>query len=87
MRAILNDGAHAAVANLGVRPTVDGEKRLLEVHLLDFDGDLYDQVVSVRFGRKLRDERAFDGLDALKAQIARDIGEAKQLFAEDAAEV
>ena len=75
-----NGANHPAVANLGVRPTVDGERRLLEVHLLDFEGDLYDQTVEVCFGRKLRDERRFTGVEELREQIFRDVEEARGLF-------
>ncbi len=70
-----------AVANLGNRPTLEGIPKLkLEVHVFDFNGDLYDQHVHVQFFHKLRDEQKFDGLDALKAQIALDALQAKQYF-------
>lgn len=69
------------VANLGVRPTIAGvPKLLLELHLFDFDGDLYDKHVHVEFFYKIRDEMKFDGLDALKAQIAKDAQVARQFF-------
>lgn len=73
------------VANLGVRPTVDGKRRLLEVHLFDFEGDLYGQDVEVRFGRRLRGEQTFEDLEALRAQIARDVENGRRLFEEGAA--
>lgn len=70
-----------AVANLGVRPTIQGvPKLLLEVHVLDFNGDLYGQHVHVEFLHKIRDEMKFDSLDALKAQIAADIVVARKYF-------
>lgn len=70
-----------AVANLGVRPTIAGVQKLkLEVHVLDYDGDLYDQHVHVQFFSKIRDEVKFDGLDALKVQIAKDIVIATDYF-------
>ena len=70
-----------SVANLGVRPTIAGiPKLLLEVHVLDFYGDLYGQHVHVQFLHKLREETKFDGLEALKAQIALDVIEAKNFF-------
>ena len=73
-----------AVANLGVRPTLQGIPKLkLEVHVFDFNGDLYDQHVHVQFFHKLRDEQKFDGLDALKAQIALDALQAKNYFTAD----
>ncbi|MBF4990126.1 bifunctional riboflavin kinase/FAD synthetase [Methylophilus sp. QUAN] len=70
-----------AVANLGNRPTLEGIPKLkLEVHVFDFNDDLYDQHVHVQFFHKLRDEQKFAGLDALKAQIALDALQAKQYF-------
>lgn len=70
-----------AVANLGVRPTIAGvPKLMLEVHVLDFSGDLYDQHVHVEFFQKLRDEQKFASLEALKAQIALDVEAAKIFF-------
>lgn len=70
------------VANLGVRPTIAGTPRLsLEVHLLDYSGDLYDRHVHVSFLKKLRDEMKFPGLDALKQQIAQDSAQARTFFA------
>lgn len=70
------------VANLGWRPTVEegASVRQLEVHLFDFDGDLYGRTLDVRFEERLRDERKMESLDALKAQIARDIEQARRLF-------
>lgn len=79
------DGAdYMGIANIGVRPTVDGKEPLLEVHVFDYSGDLYNELLTIRFTRKLRDEQAFDGIDALKAQIDKDIEEARAWFAEDA---
>jgi riboflavin kinase/FMN adenylyltransferase len=60
------------VASLGTRPTVDGREVLLEAHLFDFDGDLYDKRIEVEFVHKLRDEEKFDNLDAMVRQIDRD---------------
>lgn len=78
--AVKLDGLNAA-ANLGVRPTIAGVKKLsLEVHVLDFYGDLYGKHVHVEFLHKIRDEMKFDGLDALKAQIANDVKVARNFF-------
>ena len=78
--AVKLDGLNS-VANLGVRPTIAGvPKLLLEVHILDFNGDLYGRHVHVEFLHKIREEIKFDGLDALKAQIAQDIIVARQYF-------
>jgi len=71
-----------AVANIGIRPTLNNPAppRRLEVHLLDFNGDLYGSEMEITFAEKLRDERRFESLDALKKQIAADIGAALDLF-------
>ena len=70
-----------SVANLGVRPTIAGvPKLLLEVHVLDFKGDLYGKHVHVEFLHKIREENKFESLEALKAQIAQDILDARQFF-------
>ena len=74
--------SYRAVLNLGLRPTVKNPTPQLrvEVHLLDFAGDIYGQEMEVTFAAKLRDEQKFASLDALKAQIARDIAEARMRF-------
>lgn len=64
------------VANLGVRPTLNAG-RSMEVHVLDFDGDLYDRRLRVGFVARLRGEQKFASLDALKTQIARDVDHAR----------
>ncbi len=68
------------VTNVGTRPTVDGKGFLVETHLLDFDGDLYGRHINIRWLKKLRSEQKFDSLDALKAQIGRDIDAARAFF-------
>lgn len=68
------------VANLGVRPTVEGTRPLLEIHLFDFAGDLYGAHLNVRFVKKIRDEMKFSGLDALRTQIALDAATARAHF-------
>jgi riboflavin kinase / FMN adenylyltransferase len=73
--------AHAGVCNIGVRPTFGGEPRLLvEVHLLDAAMDLYGLTLRVDLIARLRDERRFNGIDELKAQIARDADAARGLL-------
>ena len=67
------------VANLGVRPTVDGEDLVLEAHLFDFDRDLYGSYLRVAFVDYLRAEQKFDGIEALTAQIAEDSRQAREL--------
>ncbi len=70
------------VINLGVRPTVAdaSPERVLELHLFDFDRDIYGSDIEVRFLRYLRPEQKFENLAALRAQIARDVEEAQQAF-------
>lgn len=69
------------VASLGVRPTVNQvAEPLLEVHLFDFDGDLYGQRMAVEFVAKLRDEEKFDGLESLKTQMTLDARTARELL-------
>ena len=78
----LGDRPIPGAANIGVRPTLaEGLKPVLEVHLLDFDGDIYGRHVDVNFLHKLRDEAKFDSLDALKRQIARDVADIRAYFA------
>jgi riboflavin kinase/FMN adenylyltransferase len=71
-------GRFGGVANIGLRPTVEGREERLEVHLFDFDGDLYGQEITVHLHDYLRDERKFDGLPALRAQIVADAAAARQ---------
>lgn len=75
---VMVDGQrHAGVANVGIRPTFDAGERLLEVHLLDFEGDLYGKPIQVAFVQRLRAEKRFADGVALAAQIRRDIGAAR----------
>lgn len=84
VRVLVDGRCQNGVANLGRRPTVGVSEDLsLEVHLLDFDGDLYGRDLEVSFVTRLRDEQKFDGLEALKTQIALDIAAARGVFADD----
>ena len=77
----LPDGPHRGVANLGIRPSANQLARpLLEVHLFDFDADIYGAHLNVRFVHKLRSEKRFPTFAALQAQIARDAASARQYF-------
>jgi riboflavin kinase / FMN adenylyltransferase len=70
-----------SVTNIGVRPTVDSTgKTTVETHIFNFDRDLYDAPVRIGFVQRLRDERAFESLDALKTQIDADCDRARVLF-------
>ncbi|WP_299757601.1 bifunctional riboflavin kinase/FAD synthetase [uncultured Pontibacter sp.] len=70
--ASINEDRYPAMMNIGLRPTVEGKQLTLEVHLLDFDGDLYGKTVTVQFVEQLRKERKFETLDALKLQLEKD---------------
>jgi riboflavin kinase/FMN adenylyltransferase len=82
VRGLLPDGRilHGA-ANLGVRPTFDPPKELLEAYFFDFSESLYDQTIEVELIAYLRPEAKFDGLEALTAQMDRDCAEAKRILA------
>jgi riboflavin kinase/FMN adenylyltransferase len=70
-----------SITNVGVRPTFDGDKEpSIESYIFDFDGDLYGDVLRVRFLHRIRDERKFAGLDELKAQIEKDTRRAQLYF-------
>ncbi|MFK7859464.1 MAG: bifunctional riboflavin kinase/FAD synthetase [Granulosicoccus sp.] len=71
---------YPAVANLGERPTVGGRKLLLEVHALDQSPDWYGQHLAIDFVSQLRQEKRFDSLDELKAQISRDADDARDMM-------
>lgn len=70
-----------AVANIGRRPTVDSAAPLVEVHILDYVGDLYGRRLRVTAVKKLRDEKKFPDSKTLRAQIARDAAQARAFFA------
>ena len=69
-----------AIANTGTRPTVDGDQARLEVHIFDFNADIYGQNIEVRFRSFIRPERKFESFEALRAQIARDCHSARLAF-------
>jgi len=69
-----------AVANIGTRPTVNGQGVLLETHILDYDGDLYGKRLRVRLKTFLRPEVRFDSLDELKTQIQTDVETVKRIL-------
>jgi riboflavin kinase/FMN adenylyltransferase len=75
LEAFVGDQSYKAIGNLGRRPTVETEdaRRLLEVHIFDFDGDLYDQVIEAKFIHYIRPEKKFSSVDELKAQIEADV--------------
>jgi riboflavin kinase / FMN adenylyltransferase len=76
-RVHVESRAHAAVVNVGVRPTFGETTLAVEAHLLDFTGDIYGQTVRLEFLDRLRDEMRFPSVEELKAQVVRDIAAAR----------
>ncbi|MCC9166578.1 bifunctional riboflavin kinase/FAD synthetase [Pontibacter harenae] len=68
----IGEARYGGMMNIGIRPTVDGKQLTLEVHILNFDQDIYGQTLTVEYVQHLRQEQKFDGLEALKAQLAKD---------------
>jgi riboflavin kinase/FMN adenylyltransferase len=81
----LPGGTKNAVASVGTRPTFDGTKPLLEVHLFDFDQDIYGEYIHVDFIARLRSEIKYDDIANLVAQMHRDADNARSILAADAA--
>jgi len=82
---IRDDGAqYPAAVNIGKRPTFyeDADRSLIEAHLIGFRGDLYGETAKVRFVRRLRGERKFDGVEALKEQLVKDVADAAKCLSE-----
>lgn len=79
--AVLADGrVRNAAINIGTRPTVSASnEQIVEAHLVDFDGDLYGETLTLGFTKRLRGEQRFDGLDALTAQLGRDVATTTRL--------
>ena len=73
---------YVAMTNVGVRPSVDGSKRLLETHLFGFKGLLYGLTLKVELYDKIRDEKKFSSVDELREQITKDSDEIKKLMAD-----
>ena len=84
-KVILENGdVHPAVTNVGTRPTVDdGDQLTIEGFILDFHGDLYGQKIRMEFYKYLREEKKFPSFDALKAEIAHNVEQTREYFAED----
>ncbi len=69
------------VASVGTRPTVGGEKPLLEVHIFDFDRDIYGEYITIQFVERLREERKYSDLESLVAQMHEDVSAARAALA------
>ncbi len=77
---VIDDKSYQAVTNVGVRPTFDGQQLAIESHLFEFSETLTSGAMTVTFLTRLRDERKFPGPEALRAQILKDVEQAKRLF-------
>lgn len=75
---LFDDQRRPTVINIGVRPTFAGSQRRVEAHLLDFAGDIYGQQLAIDFIARIRAEQKFDGIEALRAQIGKDVESARQ---------
>lgn len=71
-RVLLRDRMLKGMGNIGVRPTIDHGDLTIEVNIFNFDEDIYDEQITIQFVDRLRDEKKFENLDALKAQLAKD---------------
>ena len=72
VRIIINKLEYGGMLNSGFRPTVDGKHHSIEVHIFDFDQDIYGETISIQYVDKLRDEIRFPGVDALRIQLEKD---------------
>jgi len=77
-RADVGSAVYPAVVNIGVRPTFGDSESTVEAHLIDFTGDLYGRRLRLTFLRRLREERKFPSVEALRAQIAADVASARE---------
>ncbi|MEP2026049.1 MAG: bifunctional riboflavin kinase/FAD synthetase [Reichenbachiella sp.] len=73
---------HKAMLNIGIRPTVGGLHRVIETHIFDFNEQIYDQTIQINFVKYLREEKKFDSLEDLKAQLQKDKVVALELLKE-----
>jgi riboflavin kinase / FMN adenylyltransferase len=80
-RVVLDDGAYASITNIGMRPTFSETARSIEAHIFDFDRDIYDCDVKLELIERIRGEKKFDSPDALRKQIALDLGKAREILA------
>jgi riboflavin kinase / FMN adenylyltransferase len=77
---ILDDGPHASITNIGMRPTFAEPERTIEAHVFDFNRDIYDQEVRLELVERIRPERKFESSEALAAQIGADLKRARQIL-------
>ena len=72
VRVLIHDQEYKGMLNIGVRPTVDGTEKTIEVHIIGFDKDVYGEELTVLFDSWIRDEQKFDSLNELKTQLQKD---------------
>jgi riboflavin kinase/FMN adenylyltransferase len=71
-----------SITNVGLRPTFGENQLLIETHIIDFKVDIYGMTMRIGFIDRLRDEKRFESIDALVAQISKDVEQAKEIFEE-----
>ena len=80
VHVFFREKTYRGIANIGTNPTFDGVKRHIEVHILEFKQDIYDQLITIEFVQKIRDEEKFSSVDQLVKQIKLDIKQATTIF-------
>ena len=80
VKCFVGNQCNGGIANMGVRPTVGGDRPILEVHIFNFQKDIYGQRINVQFQEKIREEKKFKDIDELKNQIFTDIKTAKNIL-------
>lgn len=80
VQVILEKRTYKGMMNIGIKPTVEGSKKTLEVHLLDFSEDIYGEHLQIKFIKKIREEKKFENLDALKQQLLIDKNKVEHLI-------
>jgi riboflavin kinase / FMN adenylyltransferase len=80
-RVVLEDGAYGSITNIGMRPTFGEAGRSIEAHIFDFNRDIYGRTIKLELIERIRAERKFDGVEALKSQIALDLSRAREILA------
>ena len=79
-RTLIKGKLYNGMGNIGVRPTIDHGELTIEINIFDFDEDIYDETITILFVDRLRDEKKFESLDALKEQLAKDREQSIQLL-------
>jgi len=83
VQSIVGGSVYRGACNIGTRPTFNDDQLMIEVHLLEFDKDIYGESIEIRFFARIREERKFEGPGALKKQIESDIIDAERILAQE----